>query len=250
MKIAVISDIHANTLALDKVIEDIQSQECDEIWCLGDIAMAGYDPNGAIEKIKYLMSDSSPVKTRSIFGNTDQMLVQYNEELFEKIKAVSPVMAYALQDDVKILKDENREFLLSLPSTKTVEFSAFKFFLCHGSPRKIDEGIYPDTPAPILQEMIKSTDADCIFCGHTHIPCGFQLENGQSVVNAGSVGRPLAEDRNAVWAFLKTIEETEPYQYEIIHRFVEYDNNTASQRIRERGFQECNALADMLLKKE
>ena len=54
MKIAVISDIHANTLALEAVLEQIDSIGVDKIFCLGDILMAGYDPNGTAKIITKL----------------------------------------------------------------------------------------------------------------------------------------------------------------------------------------------------
>ena len=45
MKIAVISDIHANPLALDSVLTDIDLFKPDMLFCLGDLILAGYDPN-------------------------------------------------------------------------------------------------------------------------------------------------------------------------------------------------------------
>ena len=76
MKIAVISDIHANTLALEAVLEQIDSIGVDKIFCLGDIIMAGYDPNGTAEKILNLKN------LEIIQGNTDKMVTCYSEELF------------------------------------------------------------------------------------------------------------------------------------------------------------------------
>ena len=51
MKIAVISDIHANKDAFDKVLEDINLFNPDKIFCLGDLILAGYNPNYICEKI-------------------------------------------------------------------------------------------------------------------------------------------------------------------------------------------------------
>ena len=51
MKIAVMSDIHGNTLAFDKVLEDVKEKRCDSIFFLGDYMLAGYDPNGVVEKL-------------------------------------------------------------------------------------------------------------------------------------------------------------------------------------------------------
>ena len=52
MKIAIISDIHGNMQALDAVLENIKKENCEKIFCLGDLAMAGPQPNETINKIK------------------------------------------------------------------------------------------------------------------------------------------------------------------------------------------------------
>ena len=51
MKIAIISDIHGNDEALTAVLKDIESEKCDKIFCLGDLAMAGPDPSKVTNKI-------------------------------------------------------------------------------------------------------------------------------------------------------------------------------------------------------
>ena len=48
MKIAVISDIHGNLEALEAVMADIEAQECEKIFVLGDYAMAGPEPADTI----------------------------------------------------------------------------------------------------------------------------------------------------------------------------------------------------------
>ena len=69
MKIACISDIHGNKLALDNVLSDIQKNGADKIFILGDLAMGGYDPNYTIEKLFSLDN------TEIIQGNTDKLKI-------------------------------------------------------------------------------------------------------------------------------------------------------------------------------
>ena len=101
MKIAVISDVHGNKSALDKVLDDIKQKKADKIYCLGDIAMGGYDPNYTIDKLfelKKEMNDDFEI----IQGNTDKLIVDYNDTLYEKMLKANPLMAQALNLDVKI----------------------------------------------------------------------------------------------------------------------------------------------------
>ena len=241
MKIAIISDIHGNSLALDGVLNKIEELGADKIFCLGDLAMAGFDPNYTIEKIASLKNATA------IQGNTDKMIVHYSDELFERILAAFPAMAYALQDDMKIITGENVEYLKSLPENLEVTENSVKICLCHGSPRKQDENIFPDIPLDVLEEMVASTDAAVIFCGHTHIPCGFQLVSGKTVVNVGSAGRPMQENKVPVFAFMEIFEDG---TFEITHHFAPYDNQAAYEKVVARGFSNCENLAKMLVVKE
>lgn len=74
MKIAVISDIHANMTALKIVLEDIKKQNCDRIFCLGDLAMAGPEPNKTVAFYR------SQQDWTVIQGNTDKMLAECSKE--------------------------------------------------------------------------------------------------------------------------------------------------------------------------
>ena len=68
MKVAIISDIHGNMQALEKVLEDIKTENCDKIFCLGDIAMAGPEPVKVTELITLitLLSSKPPLNCQKI----------------------------------------------------------------------------------------------------------------------------------------------------------------------------------------
>jgi len=70
MRIALLSDIHGNSIALDAVLKDISAQGgTDEYLILGDLAAIGYDPIGALERVAALP------RAHIIRGNTDRCLV-------------------------------------------------------------------------------------------------------------------------------------------------------------------------------
>ena len=83
MKIAVISDIHGNMEALEAVMADIEKQQCDKIFVLGDYAMAGPEPNSTVE---YFMARKDNPKFELIQGNTDLMIADYSDGLYAKLK--------------------------------------------------------------------------------------------------------------------------------------------------------------------
>lgn len=243
MKIAVISDIHGNMQALEAVLADIEKENCEKIFCLGDLAMAGPEPVKAIEKIKSL---SDKGKLELIQGNTDEMIGNYNQEILQRVRKSAPIMANALENDVQIIPDELKEFLKHLPPQKELEIEGVKVLLVHGSPRKNDENIMPDMPVEQIQEILKGVDADLIFCGHTHLPCGYQTNSKQTIVNDGSVGRPFTPEPKACYV----VAEFKDKSFEIQHKFIEYDRQKASEILAKRDFEGADKLAQHLIRPE
>ena len=246
MKIAVISDIHGNMEAIDAVMSDIREKQCDRIFALGDFAMAGPEPDLAID---YFMKRKDNPKYTMIQGNTDWMIANYSEELYNTLKEKAPVMAAALKNDEKIIKPLEKEFLRNLPIQLETEEEGVKFLLVHGSPRKNNEDILPDTPLKEVEKMLENVEANVVLCGHTHIPCGFQTNTKQTVVNVGSIGRTffINSNQNELPKACYLIINVNSGDCVFEHQFVSYDNERAAQKIINRGFYGADKLAKTLL---
>lgn len=243
MKIAIISDIHGNMQALEKVFADIQKEKCEKIFCLGDLAMAGPEPQKAIEFIKELYDNG---KLELIQGNTDEMLGNYSANVGEVVSNSFPIMGAALDNDAKIVNEELKEFLKNLPKQKEILVEGVKILLVHGSPRKNDENILPELPIEKVEEMVANTDVDVIFCGHTHIPCGYQTNKKQTVINVGSVGRPFTPEPKACYVVADFVNGTS----EFTHKFIDYDKQKASDILAKRDFVGAEKLSKILINPE
>ena len=240
MKIAVISDIHGNMEAIEAVMADIEKNGCERIFVLGDYAMAGPEPKAAVE---YFMQKEHDSKFDMIRGNTDDMISNFDYDLYDALKPNAPVMAEALQDDEKQLGIQEKLFLSSLPIQKEVEIDGVKFLLVHGSPRRNNEDILPETRIEDVEAMLADVDAQVVLCGHTHIPCGFQTSKKQTVVNVGSIGRPFTNEPKSCYLTI-TIKDGKCL---FEHHFVEYDNKKASEKLKIRNFWGADKLAATLL---
>lgn len=238
MKIAVISDIHANLIALKTVLEDIKEQNCDKIFCLGDLAMAGPQP---VETVDFIIKQTD---WTIIQGNTDKLIVDYSSELFENMMNTFPLMAKALREDVKVLSEDQKEFLRKLPPQKELEIEGVKILLVHGSPRRNNEDILPNLPIEQVEEIIDGVKADLILCGHTHMPAGYQTNTKQTVINDGSVGRPMTEDLKACYLIL----DINNGGFTAEHRLLDYTREKAAEIMRERNFDGAEGIANMLIK--
>lgn len=241
MKYAVISDIHGNMQALEAVMNDIKNEEkITNILCLGDIALAGPQPQLTVNKIKELVEMDGAV---CIQGNTDKMIADYSEEVLADLRSKNQIMANALESDVKLLSDEQKEFLRNLPEQANIEYSNTNVLLVHGSPRQNDENIFPDMPIEHVEEIVGRVDADVILCGHTHVPCGYQTNSRKTVVNAGSVGRPFSDEPKACYAIL----DLGLGCISVKHKYVAYDIDKAASLLRERAYEGSEKIAEMLI---
>ncbi len=240
MKIAVISDIHGNMDALEAVMNDIKSEKCEKIFVLGDYAMAGPEPAKTVD---WFINNKLNPEFKMIQGNTDLMIADFSEDLYLAVKSKAPIMAEALKDDVKILTSKQKDFLKNLPAQLEIEEEGVKFLLVHGSPRKNNEDILPDTPLDEVEKMLENVTADVVLCGHTHLPCGFQTSTKKTVVNVGSVGRPFTKEPKSCYLKITAVNGQCIFE----HRFIEYDKEVASKKLRNRTFCGADKLADMLL---
>lgn len=240
MKIAVISDIHGNMEAIEAVEQDIKNKGCEKVFVLGDYAMAGPEPK---EAVQHFIKFSNNPNYKMIQGNTDLMIADYNEELYASLKSKAPVMAEALKNDSKNLDFIEKRFLKSLPIQLEVEEEGVKFLLVHGSPRRNNEDILPDTPLQDVESMLENVDAEVVLCGHTHIPCGFQTRNKKTVINVGSIGRPFTQKPESCYLII-TVENGKCV---FEHNFVEYNKERASEKLARRDFLGSDKLAGMLL---
>ena len=85
MRVAVLSDIHANVQGLEAVMTDAVNQNCEYVYCLGDLALAGPQPK---EVMDYVMEQTA---WTVIQGNTDKMIATFGPKLSNFLKLNIPL---------------------------------------------------------------------------------------------------------------------------------------------------------------
>lgn len=188
MRIAVISDIHANVYALINLLEDIDAEKVDSIICLGDLVGYGPHPNEVI----------SMIKRRHILcikGNYDSSVVDNEYSYIRETR----INSFSLPWTVKELREENRIFLQDLPSSLTLNIANKSLIFVHGSPDKVDEYLFRD--ADNTKNVMNSITQDVLVCAHTHIP-GMNEFGNKVYINCGSVGKPKIGRPNSTYCIL------------------------------------------------
>lgn len=217
MRILIVSDIHANLIALEKVMAS--AGQYDVIWCLGDTIGYGPDPNQCIEHMRHAQV--------AICGNHDLACVGELD-----LDDFNPDARAANVWNGKQISKANREWLRKLSSQVRVDDT---FTLAHASPR---DPVW-EYLLSVEQALANFTlfDTQICFIGHSHVQLGFRLTpNGECerflavdvnvidlsddcryIINPGSVGQPRDYDSRAAYAIIDLSAGTLEFQR------VEYD---------------------------
>jgi putative phosphoesterase len=190
MKIAVISDIHANNYYLNETLRLVAGEKVDDIYCLGDV-IGYYDcPNEVIETcIEW--------NIKSVKGNHEKFALSYLE--YDPVKEV----AYRLKLQMESLTSRNYEYVINLPESLELAINGKTLFMTHSLPESCTDYIYD-----IRQLDPKFLSRYDYYCfGHTHKPL-INYHYGTCVLNPGSVGQPRDYSKKPSFLVLDLAEET------------------------------------------
>jgi predicted phosphodiesterase len=233
MRLAIVSDIHANLPALEAVLADIEEGDAEEVWCLGDVVGYGAQP----DECARLVADSCSL---CLVGNHDLAVLGELD-----ISSFSPAAAAAVRWTQGVADGSTLDFLRDLdPADESHEVALY-----HASPRDPvwEYVLWPDQAA----ECIGVQAARVSLIGHSHVALFFvlddnsvgrelpdaargaqaeagtslELSEGRWLINPGSVGQPRDGDPRAAWLELDTDGWTATY-----HR-VRYEIERAAEAI-------------------
>lgn len=197
MKLALISDIHSNAVALRAVFEEIGRIGVDQVVCLGDVVSMGAQPRECLELLR---TRGCP----TIMGNTDDWVLDPKPVLDPdddqtKIEEMDRWNAEQLDED-------DRVFVAGFPPVLRLRLEGEEELLAyHGSPRSFDDWITADTALEVLDRYFSEERAFVCSGGHTHIQM-IRRHRGSFIINPGSVGmayNPFPPDdgtKAAQWA--------------------------------------------------
>lgn len=224
MRIAVLSDIHGNLVALEAVLDDLDDQSPDEVWCGGDIAWGGPWPSASIARVR-------EAGWPTVKGNTDIWVAGDAQGLppgttDEEIQAM--VAAHSLSDD-------DARWLLNLPLGHTGLGSVL---MVHATPDTPFDAPDPDAPPSAFAPY--EAQAQNVLYGHVHRAFVRRLADGTLVANPGSVGAPL-DDETASYLLL----DRHGTDWAFTHRRVAFDRQAVVDESRRRH----DAVGDWMLEK-
>jgi putative phosphoesterase len=180
VRIGLIADIHGNLPALKRVLADLDSEEVDQIVCLGDVAV-GPEPAHTLDRLQALGCPT-------VMGNWDACVLGGDPQVDGEM---AEMLVEACSWSAAQISPAQRDYVQSFKDTHEIRLSDELTMLAfHGSPRSFDDEIFATTSDDELESMLAGHDADVYAGGHTHFQM-FRRLGERVVVNAGSVGQPF-----------------------------------------------------------
>ncbi len=232
MRIAVVSDIHANGDALDAVARELDRLRPDRVVHLGDLVGYNAEPERCV---RWAMANCSA----GVFGNHDAVACGKADGTFFHRLALEAVRWSASR-----LSDEAVSYLAGLPARSSMDEG---ILLVHGAPSDPDRYLFRlDDAEEEMTRVAREGESTIVLFGHTHLPAAYLRRSDGSVsfaplrslrwnegeivlLNPGSVGQPRDRDPRASILLLDTGAA------EAVWDRIPYDIDRCRRRILEAG---------------
>ncbi len=219
MRVAILSDIHGNQIALEAVLADLAQQAAvDHLVVAGDLCLNGPRPRQVLDMVQGLRC---PV----IQGNVDLDVVTQDVKSAKK----SSIIVWTREQ----IRRVGIEYLASLPFSHLVKNpEGTDLLVVHANPLNQEEAIFPTVPESMLEHFLGELAATtgALAFGHIHIAYTRRWRH-LLLVDAGSCGLPRDGDPRASYAILTWQDNT----WQAEHRRVSYDVKEVVKQLKNCG---------------
>ncbi len=189
MRIALLSDIHGNAVAMEACLDDLAAQGgAERIVAAGDLCMDGPRPRRVLRRLR-------EIGAAVVRGNTDRMIALEDANAFDDEERES------LQWQRGALGQDWVAWLGAAPTTLAIGDGPDGLFICHATPERDDEHLWPDAPDAQLEHATAGLTQRTMAFGHLHLAY-VRAWRDRMFVNVASAGLPKDGDPRAHYAIL------------------------------------------------
>jgi putative phosphoesterase len=223
-RVAVVGDVHGNTVALQAVLDELRGEDVDLVVWTGDLSW-GPEPGATLELVRSL-----ELPARYVRGNAERALFEIEDgTIAEPSEREQWMLAAHSESDL--------DFARSFEHAHSIEIDGLgAAYFTHGSPRSDEELLTAGTPEERIAAATSGISERVLVTGHTHSQYDRAVA-GIRALNPGSVGMPYEERPGAYWALLGPDVEL---------RRTEYDLDDAIARLRASGLPDPEQLVETL----
>jgi putative phosphoesterase len=226
MRIALLSDIHGNVVALEAVLAHLRRATApDAVVIAGDLVADGPRPAEALALLRSLPD------AQFVIGNTDEDVLHERDDAEKQWTRdrLSP-------DDVRWL--DGLPFQLSFEATP-----GHALLVVHANPRNLHDQIKPDTSPVIIRPLLNGVREEIVAFGHYHVPHIREVD-GITLVDVASVGLPRDGLLRAVYAVI----DWDGAAWQIAHHRIAFDAHAVANDYHQVGYPDAEKAAKKLLK--
>jgi predicted phosphodiesterase len=219
-RIAVLSDVHGNAVALEAVLTELASLRPDLVVFGGDLTW------GPLPEETLALVNGLPFPALFVRGNAERALLEPSPDPTDRER-------WLLQTH----SGEALAFLSTFAEGISVEVEDLgPVYVCHGSPRSDEELVTPETPDDRIRELTAGISERVLVTAHTHLQFD-RFVAGVRSINAGSVGMPYEDEPGAYWALLGP---------DVVLRRTGYSIEHAAERYRASGDPLAEEMVELL----
>ena len=223
IKIAIISDIHANSVALKEIIKDAKKSGAEEFLFLGDQVNDLPFGNETLEIVR-------SISDKVLKGNKEQYLIEYEDEKYywNNIQFKNTIFLH------NELSKENIKYIRTLPISMSLEYEGVKVLISHGSPSSVTEFIHKNDD-DVLDKYTKDMKEDILIFGHTHDKMWHRVYNNKLLINAGCAGVSPHYKAKSEYVLL---EVKDSKIVNVDYKLIDYDIEKVKEKIIQSGILE------------
>lgn len=232
MRIGIISDIHGNLPALKVILDKLDSEKCDFIYCLGDSISIGPYSRECIELLlsihnvkfvmgnheEYFIKGTSSLRSQGMSEGEKKHQAWISNSLNEEIKQKISRFPYIIQENIE-----------------GVNVAFMHYALSEDGPNRIFKHIEPIVTIEKLSRLFEDIDADVIFFGHDHK--AFDIKGEKHYVDVGSSGCTRDDITQC------TIVDFQGGNYNVVTHKIKYDKDKVLSEMEKRNVPEGEIIA-------
>jgi putative phosphoesterase len=227
MRIAILSDIHGNIVALDACLADLAEQGgADVVVAAGDLCMDGPKPKGVLRRLREI----SAVCLR---GNTDRYIACGDDD--------DPEEASMIRWQRDRIGSAWTRWLGELPTQLRFGPDENALLVTHANPKNDDEHVWPDAGPEQLERLFGDVDAQAFAFGHLHLPYA-RVWRGKLLACVASAGLPKDGDSRAHYAIFTLRADG----WEHKSRRVAFDVEKVARQLRKSGMPDVERCLSVL----
>lgn len=178
MKLGIISDVHANIIALEAVLARLREAEVDQIICLGDLVGYGTAPNEVIERLQQEQIDCT-------LGGSDEQLA-FDFAARKRNGVADKTIAWTRS----VIEPQHISYLRELPIQARLRTPIGRLRYFHSTMHSTNDKLDAGASDKVLNKLLEECKCRILVFGRSHVPVAKKLDNGW-LINPGSVGLSL-----------------------------------------------------------